>query len=137
MSSFMNDALPTLPQPNFISCPYCENWQKLYSNWLGFCNLTDQLKSHALVGVQSQSVSLSQCLIAQTERSVLTKFYFTLSVRVNLHGAPIKFTQTCTWAGSVYTDATWKCNMSYERKFCRLSEYVQFQNVRLLNRSIA
>ena len=79
----MNDALPTLPQPNFISCPYCENWQKLYSNWLGFCNLTDQLKSHALVGVQSQSVSLSQCLIAQTERSVLTKSYFTLSVRVN------------------------------------------------------
>ena len=33
------------------------------------------------------------------------------------------------------TEATWSCNMSYERKFCGLSEYVQFQKVKLIIKS--
>ena len=31
--------------------------------------------------------------------------------------------------------ATWSCNMSYERKFCGLSEYVRLQKVRQIIKS--
>ena len=41
-----------------------------------------------------------------------------------VHGPPTKFTQTCKRAGSGYKEATWSYNMSYEREFCGLSEYV-------------
>ena len=33
------------------------------------------------------------------------------------------------------TEATWSCNMSYERKFCGLSEYVRFRKFRRLIKS--
>ena len=52
-----------------------------------------------------------------------------------IHGPPTKFTQTCKQAGSVYSKATWSCDMSYERKFCGLSEYVQCQKVGQLIKS--
>ena len=29
-------------------------------------------------------------------------------------------------------EGTWSCNMSYEREFCGLSEYVRLQKVRLI-----
>ena len=40
------------------------------------------------------------------------------------------------YQSSVYSETTWSCNMSYERKFCVLSEYVRLQNVRPLIKSI-
>ena len=39
------------------------------------------------------------------------------------------------YQSSVYSETTWSCNMSYERKFCVLSEYVRLQNVRPLIKS--
>ena len=36
---------------------------------------------------------------------------------------------------SAYNEHTWWCNMSYERKFCQLSEYVQVQKVGSLIKS--
>ena len=36
---------------------------------------------------------------------------------------------------SVYNEHTWWCNMSYERKFCQLSEYVRVQKVGSLIKS--
>ena len=33
------------------------------------------------------------------------------------------------------TETTWSCNMSYERKFCGLSEYVRFRKFRRLIKS--
>ena len=37
---------------------------------------------------------------------------------------------------SVLTETTGSCNVSYQRKFCGLSEYVRLKNVRLLIKSI-
>ena len=34
-----------------------------------------------------------------------------------------------------YSEDTWSCNMSYELKFCGLSEYVRLKKVRLLIKS--
>ena len=39
------------------------------------------------------------------------------------------------YQSSVYNETTWSCNMSYERKFCGLSEYVQFTKVKSLIKS--
>ena len=36
---------------------------------------------------------------------------------------------------SAYNEPTWRSKMSYERKFCQLSEYVQVQKVGLLIKS--
>ena len=36
---------------------------------------------------------------------------------------------------SAYNEHTWWCNMSYERKFCQLSEYVRVQKVGSLIKS--
>ena len=47
------------------------------------------------------------------------------------------FWQFCLSTQSINaTETTWSCNMSYERKFCGLSEYVRLQNVRPLIKSI-
>ena len=40
------------------------------------------------------------------------------------------------YQSSVYSETTWSCNMSYERKFCVLSEYVRLQHVRPLIKSV-
>ena len=54
---------------------------------------------------------------------------------VHVPGSPPKLRQFGFKEISAYTGATWSCNMSYERKFCGLSEYVQFRNVRLIIKS--
>ena len=50
---------------------------------------------------------------------------------IDIHRAPVKISQTCKQVWSAYSEATETCNTVKERKFCKLSEYVQLQNVSL------
>ena len=50
-------------------------------------------------------------------------------------GSPPKLRQFGFKEISVHTETTWSHNMSYERKFCGLSEYVRLIKVRPLIKS--
>ena len=52
-------------------------------------------------------------------------------------GSPPKLQQFGFKEISAYTEAKWSYDMSYERKFYGLSEYVQFQTVKLIIKSTA
>ena len=65
-------------------------------------------------------------LINLHQKSCLTKVYFK-----SVPGSPPKLRQFGFYKFSVYSEATLTYNMSYERKFYGLSEYVRFQKVRL------
>ena len=54
----------------------------------------------------------------------------------NLQGVSAKSSHLENHYQYFVNKATWACNMSYERKFCGLSEYVQFQKVRQLIKSL-
>ena len=57
-------------------------------------------------------------------------------ILIYIQGGPLKIRKNPLQKCSTYSDASLQCNMSYERKFCGLSGYVQFQNVRPLIKSI-
>ena len=52
--------------------------------------------------------------------------YFRTAEKRHLHGPPIEIRKNPAENCSAYTEATWSCNMSYEREFYGLSEYVRF-----------
>ena len=60
----------------------------------------------------------------------IQKYFRTYTVRHPFWQLSLKYSQNFN------TETTWSCNMSYERKFCGLSEYVRLQNVRPLIKSI-
>ena len=52
-----------------------------------------------------------------------------------LQGVSVKSSHLEKHYQSFVIEAKWLCNMSYERKFCGLSEYVRLKKVRLLIKS--